>query len=75
MADPKTDAKPISFTDDKKTATVTATKHIPLSLLFAGGKVPDKFAKHPGGARVEKGVAITVSEEGAAYLKKIGYAK
>ena len=48
---------------------------VPLSLLFAGGKVPDKFAKHPGGARVEKGVAITVSEEGAAYLKKIGYAK
>lgn len=73
MADSKND--PIDFTDGKgKTATVTAERNIPLSLLL-GDRAPTKFARHPGGARVERGTTVTVSADGAAYLKTIGYAK
>jgi len=75
MADSKTETIDFSGDGKGKTATVETTKNVPLALFFEEGKVPAKFAKHPGGARVERGTKVTVTEDGAKYLKKIGYAK
>ncbi len=72
----KADSEAIDFTGDSKNAvTVEATRNISLKMLTGEKGLPKHLAKHPGGARVEKGTKLTVSKKGADYLKKIGYAK